>query len=925
MTRRPGAGAAPSQRRGRIRPTGKTPEDPGDGRWHALPVDEVERLLETGGRGLAAAEAARRRERYGANRLAEERATPAVIVLLRQFRSPLILIMLIAFVIVLLLGEYLDAAVVAAALALNAIVGFTQERKAERTVRSLAQLVVPHARVIRDDGEREIDSADLVPGDVVLLESGARVPADLRLTVVNALKVDESQLTGESVPVDKDTGPVDAEAPVADRRSMGYSGSVVSSGRGTGVVVATGARTELGTIAGLIHHEGIPATPLQHAISGFAKLVGVAVLAASALAFVSGLLLGESVRDMFTVAVALAVATVPEGLPVAVTITLAIGVRRMARRNAIIRHLPAVETLGSTTVIGSDKTGTLTENRMTVREAWAGGRRFQFGSVGFEGRSDPATVAAIGDSRALRLTLLTGVLSNEADVARRDGRLATVGDPTEVAMLTVALAAGLDPTVVRREHRVLADQPFEPARRYSASVRTEAGRDTLYVKGAPERIAGMCARMLTAEGTAPFDEGAVSQAARDFAADGLRVLAFAYRQVAEGERQVLDQEPDDLIFCGLQAMADPPRAGVREAIAQCRDAGIRVLMITGDHATTAGAIAHQLGITDKPTQVLEGTQLRRLPSGELPDVVAGTSVFARVSPEQKLSIVSALRDSGQVVAVTGDGVNDAPALRAAQIGVAMGREGTDVAREAADMVLADDNFTTIVGAVRVGRVTFDNIRKVSFFLVSTAVGLALAILIALWAKWPLLMVPAQLVWLNIVTSGLQDLALAFEPGTEGVLRRRPRGAREGIMSGLLWERTIVSGVVMAAGTLWMFHRELTATGSLEYAQTVALSTMVIFQAFQAGNARSTSRSLLRMSPFSNRFLFLATAGAVALHVAALYLPPTQFTLRVEPLRLETWAMIVAVALSILVVVEAHKAIRRRWPVRPRREDRPGTA
>jgi Ca2+-transporting ATPase len=893
---------------------GRAAEAPEDGRWHARPVDEVARLLETSNRGLTAAEAARRRERYGPNRLGEERQTPAVVVLLRQFRSPLVVIMLVAFVIVLLLKEYLDALFVGAALALNAIVGVTQERKAERTVRSLAKLVVPRARVIRDGEEQEIDSADLVPGDLVVLESGAWVPADLRLTVAHALQVDESQLTGESVPVDKDTGAVDAEAQVADRRSMVYSGSTVSSGWGTGIVVATGARTELGTIAGLVRHEGIQATPLQRAVSGFAKLIAVAVLATSALAFVSGLLLGESVRDMFRVAVALAVAIVPEGLPVAVTITLAIGVRRMARRNAIIRHLPAVETLGSTTVIGSDKTGTLTENRMTVRQAWAGGRRFRFDRVRSDGTSDPAAAAAIGDSRALRLTVLTGVLTNAASVTPQDGRVATAGDPTEVAMLTLALAAGLDPTVVRHEHQVVADQPFDPARRYSASVRTEAGRDTLYVKGAPERVADMCTQMLTDDGPVPFDANVVAQVAREFAAEGLRVLAFAYRPLKEGERDALDQEPADLIFCGLQALADPPRTGVREAIDQCRQAGIRVLMITGDHATTAGAIAHQLGITDEPARVLEGRQLRGLSKPELQDTVARTSVFARVSPEQKLAIVSALSDSGHVVAVTGDGINDAPALRAAQIGVAMGRHGTDVAREAAEMVLADDNFTTIVDAVRVGRVTFANIRKVTFFLVSTAAGLALAILTALWLGWPLLMVPAQLVWLNIVTSGLQDLALAFEPGARMVLRSRPRPVGEGVMSRLLWERTVISGAVMAAGTLWMFHRELAASGSLEYAQTTALSTMVIFQAFQAGNARSTSRSLLRISPFANRFLFLATAAAVTLHVAALYLPATRIALRVEPLHPETWAMIVAVALSILVVVEAHKVIRGRWPL-----------
>jgi magnesium-transporting ATPase (P-type) len=881
--------------------------------WHSLDRGEVERLLETGGHGLTTAEAAARRARYGLNQLEEEPPPPVWMVFVRQFRSPLISILLVAMVVAFALGETIDASVVAAVLALNAIIGSTQERKAETAVRALMQLVVPRARVIRDGHDGEIDSRDLVPGDLVLLESGVRVPADLRLVSDTALQVDESLLTGESVPVTKRVDAVSANAALSDRVCMAYTGATVTAGRGAGVVVATGSSTELGAIASMMRTEAVTATPLQRRMDFFAKVIGTVVFVSALVAFASGVALGESAHDMLLVAVALAVAAVPEGLPIAVTITLAVGVRRMARRNAIIRRLGAVETLGSTTVIGSDKTGTLTENRMTVQEIWTHDHHAVLSGAAPEGDFllDDEPVSVEGD-HALHLTLLAGVLTNEADLHQEDGHLHGTGDPTEVALLLAALTAGIEPHDARTAYPLLAEIPFEPVARYSAAVRERHGTHTVFVKGAPERVLEMCEEILTGAGPVPIDQRVVQEAASELASRGRRVLALAYAELPERVSPLGEvDEPDRLVFLGLQGMIDPPRTGVRESIAACQDAGIRVVMITGDHVDTARAIADQLGILRPGDESLTGVDLDAMDDGELARHVGATSVYARVSPHDKLRVVRALQAQGEVVAVTGDGVNDAPALKAAEIGIAMGEKGTDVAREASEMVLADDNFVSITAAVEEGRVTFDNIRKVTFFLVSTGAAIVFAVLVCVWLQWPLLMLPAQLLWLNLVTNGLQDVALAFEPAEKGVLRRQPRRPGGGVLDRLMWERVALTGLVMGTGVLVMFRWELDTTGSLIRAQTVALTTMVIFQVFQAGNARSETVSIFRKSPFSNRFLFAATVAAVSVHVAALYLPPTQYVLRVEPIELEAWLRIIAIATSIIIAMELHKALRRR--------------
>jgi magnesium-transporting ATPase (P-type) len=887
--------------------------------WHALEAREVAAALDTSPDGLPTSEIEPRRERYGPNRL-EEIPPPGVLeVLVHQFTSPLIYILLVATVVTLLLQEWVDAGVIAAVLILNAVIGFIQERRAEASVRGLMQLIAPHARVIRDGREHDVEGWELVPGDLVLLESGVRVSADLRLAGATALAIDESLLTGESTSVSKHPRPVDEPVTLADRTCMAFSGSIVASGRGRGYVVATGTATELGKIAGHVREEVSPQTPLQKRMGRFAQIVGIVIGVASLMSFGIGVAIGESVTEMFKVAVALAVAAIPEGLPVVFTIALALGVRRMARRKAIIRRLPAVETLGSTTVIGSDKTGTLTENRMTVREVWSGGRTVPLDD---DGAPSLDGIPAPDGGDPLAMTVLAGVLTNEADVYEQDGELKLQGDPTESALLVAASHLGLEPPAAREAYHVVAEIPFEAERRYSASLRRRDGRHAMFVKGAPERVLDMCTRMLTDDGVVDVDPDAVKEASRAMARRGLRVLGMAMQLVDEPPvapgADAPDQSGDeaamperrDLVFCGLQGMQDPPREGVKDAIAGCHRAGIRVVMITGDHALTARAIARDLDIAEADADVLTGVELESLSDEELRDRVRDTQVFARVDPEHKLRVVRALRHHGDVVAVTGDGVNDAPALKAADIGVAMGKSGTDVAREASDMVLSDDNFVSIYAAVEEGRVAFDNLRKVTFFLISSGAGTVIAILATLVAGWPLPLIPAQILWLNLVTNGIQDVALAFEPGEPDVLERKPRPAEEGVISRLLWERTVVAGIVMAAIVLFAFRWELDHGATVETARTVALTTLVLTMAFHAGNSRSEHRSVFALNPFSNRVLLVGVVAALAVHAAALYLPFTQFVLRVEPLDAGTWLWMLALATPIVVAMELHKWLRR---------------
>jgi magnesium-transporting ATPase (P-type) len=872
--------------------------------------------LDVGTHGLSATEAEQRLEAWGPNRLGEVRATPWWVTFLHQFTSPLIFILLAAGALTVALGEYVDSAVIAAVLVLNASIGLYQERNAERSVLALMKLVSPTARVVRDGHEWEIESRDVVPGDLVVLESGMRIPADLRLVSCAALRVDESMLTGESLPTAKRTDPAEVDASLGDRWCMAFTGSTVAAGRARGVVVATGEATELGRISTRLGEAEIPVTPLQERMGRFGWIIGAIVVVSSALTFLLGLALGEPTAELLLTAAALAVAAIPEGLPVVLTVALALGVRRMAHRHAIVRWLPAVETLGSTTLIGSDKTGTLTENRMTVQELVTPIDRLSLrGTDPVPGAAEPMEVPGPG-AGPRELTLLAGVLANESEITYTDEGLRGRGDPTEVALLIAAARLGLDPGDCGERYPQIAEIPFEPERQHSASIRRYGDEYVVFVKGSPERVLAMCR---AAAGRETLDREAIRLEVQDLATRGLRVLGFAMRRhPATGESLLPDQEPEGLTFLGLQGMLDPARDGVREAIAGCRRAGQRVIMITGDHAATAASIARTLGIVgENDTEVCTGHELDELTDEQLGHVLDRVSVYARTSPLHKLRIVETARAAGHVVAVTGDGVNDALALRAADIGVAMGRGGTDVAREAADMVLADDNFVSIHAAVEEGRVTFDNVRKVTFFLLSTGVGTFAVIPVAMLLGWPLILVPAQLLWLNLVTKGLQDLALAFEPGEPDVLEHPPRPRREPIITPLLWWRTLLVGAVMAAGGLVMFGWAIAQPDySLEQARTVALTTLVLFQAFHLGSSRSERRSVLTVPLLSNRFLLLAQAGALGVHVAALYVPFTQTVLRVAPIGAGAWWRILAISASVLLVVELDKLFRRGSSSRP---------
>jgi magnesium-transporting ATPase (P-type) len=893
-------------------------EDTGTGTfepWHALAVaDAVGRAGVDPRLGLAAEEVAARLEQHGPNRLEPEPPVSDLLLFVRQFASPLILILIVATVVTVLLREYADAAVIVAVLILNATIGFTQERRADRSVHALMSLASPTATVLREGVRSRIAADGLVPGDIVVLEAGDRIPADLRLIDGSALCADESLLTGESEPVRKTTSPVARDRLAADRSSMLHMGTSITAGRAKGLVVATAASTVLGGIAERMGAQERPPTPLQQRMARFANIIAVAVLASTALAFGLGVALGGAPSEMFLTAVALAVAVIPEGLPVAFTIAMALGVRRMAQRRVIVRTLPAVETLGSTSVIGSDKTGTLTENRMRVVAAWtpAGwahlGRDTQplgEGSIALVGR-DGTTLPP-----PLLETLRSGVLTNDAALAP-DG--SGVGDPTEVALLAAAAAAGLDPLALRDRSELLADVPFAPEQRYSFAVVDEDG-PVLRLKGAPERVTGLATGMLGADGdVVPIDADAVLGAAAHMARRGLRVLATAQARLATPPDPEAPPEPAELVLTGLVGMQDPPREGVRDAIARCRSAGVRVLMITGDHPATARAIATDLGIVaGEDANVVTGDEVERADAATLAGMVLRTPVFARVAPEHKLRITQALQQHGHIVAVTGDGVNDAPALKAANIGIAMGRDGTDVAREASDMVLTDDDFVAIVSAVEEGRVVFDNVRKVTYFLLSTGAASIVAILAAIATGLPLPYTPAALLWLNVVTNGLQDIALAFEPGEPDVLDRPPRDEREGIVSRALWERTVLTGVTMALGSLWLFTWAI-AEGLSEDAQRgAALTTFVVAMALHAYNARSERRSILASDPRTNPLLLAAVLGSLAIQVAALHWGPTRTLLRIAPVGLDAWGRMLVVALAVVAVSEAHKWLRNGRP------------
>ncbi|QCX26336.1 HAD family hydrolase [Nocardioides jishulii] len=872
--------------------------------WHIRSRTDV--LAELGARtdGLSAAEAEDRLHRHGPNELPAADATPAWKVAGSPVRQP---------------ADRHPArharhherpaalgrrGAIALILVLNAGIGFWQERRAESAVRALQQLTVLTCRVRRDGQDHTVPATELVPGDVVLLESGDRVPADLRLLEVNGLQVDESMLTGEVLPVTKQVHRLAPHTVTAERTNLAFSGTLVTAGRGLGVVVATGIDTELGQINELVQGPR-GKTPLQVLAHQLERRIGAVVAASSALVFVVGLALGHGVSEMFRTAVALAVASVPESLPIVLTVAMSLGVARMARHHAIVRSLTAVETLGSTTVIGSDKTGTLTRNELTVEAVWTADRELDLRDEAEPG--GPLTAP-------LRAALRTGALTNEASRASAEavaqGAADYLGDAVDVAMLRAAERTGVV-TDAERDDRWVAHAPYEPELGLSQTVRTEQGRRVLHVKGSPDRLAALCTTMATEAGPVPFDPDAVSAANHRFADDGMRVLATASRILDDAEPASRPlPPPSGLTFLGLEAMEDPPRPGAAQAVAACQEAGITVVMITGDHPATAASIGRHLGLGTGAAPVT-GAEMAELTDSALVDRLRSSGVAARVSPQDKLRIVRALQDHDEVVAVTGDGVNDAPALRAASIGVAMGRSGTAVAREASDVVLTDDNFVTVVDAVEQGRVTFNAIRKGTFFLIASGLSALLAVAANLVTDQPLLFIPIQLLFINVVTNGVQDIALSFEPPEGDELRRPPRPRGEGLLSRTLWVRTVLSAVWMAVVILLTFRWGLTEGLAEDHARTLALTVLVTLNFWLVLSARAEYRSLFTMNPLGNRFLLVSAVGALLLLVACAEVSVTANLLGLVPLSPLEWVACLALGSTLLVVVELHKWLGRR--------------
>ncbi len=864
--------------------------------WHALagPVT-VQRLETDAERGLGAGEAASRLERHGPNAIPDEQQRSVLSLLVGQFRDFMILVLIAAAFVSGIVGEPQDMIAIAVIVLLNAVVGAVQEFRAERAVAALRAMAAHAAHVIRDGEAQAIATDALVPGDLVELEAGDVVPADLRILEAAELLTDESALTGESVGVDKSVDPMPKpETAVADRACIAFKGSLVARGRGRGVVVATGASTEIGRIAELLRGERGARTPLQKRLTRFGRVLALATLGICTLVFIAGLLQGQPGLLMFLTAVSLAVAAIPEALPAVVTVSLALGARTLSRRNALVRRLPAVETLGSVTVICADKTGTLTQNRMSVEAIHAAGER------------RTALHAPSTDRKVWKLLGLAMALSN--DVVLRDG--VASGDPTEVAPFEAARAAGYDKFELSAEWPRVAELPFQSERQAMSTLHEHDGRVTVFVKGSPERVLAQCSQNFSTDGPEPIDRPRLLAEAESLATDGHRVLAIAHRELPELPEAITPEQIErDLTLLGFVAMIDPPRPEVPQAIADCRSAGITPIMITGDHPGTANAIAHRLDLARDGEDVLTGQELSDLTDAELEQAAASVRVYARVSPEQKTRIVRALQTRGEVVAMTGDGVNDAPALKRADIGVAMGQRGTDVAREASDMVLLDDDFATIVRAVRTGRRVFDNIRKFIKDTMSSNSGEIWTLFLAPFLGLPVPLLPIQILWINLVTDGLPGLAFTAERAERGIMQRPPRPPRESVFAHGMWQHIVWIGLFVAgislASQAWAIGR------GAEYWQTIVFSVLTISQLFHSVAVRSEAESLFRIGVFSNPAMLGAVTLALGLQLAVVYVPVLQPIFHTQALPLYDLMIVLALSSIVLVAVEVEKWLVRR--------------
>ncbi len=888
-------------------------------RWHHESADEVTTVLSTNpAKGLSSSEANERLERFGPNSVTAKKQQGALIRLLLQFHQPLIYILIAAAVVTLFLREWADSAVIFGVVIVNAVIGFVQESKAEKAIESLRVMMTTQANVLRDGKWISIDSVDLVAGDIVKLSSGDKVPADVRLLTCRDLQVDESALTGESVPVQKKEGVLDPETILADRRNMAYAGTLVTYGQAEAVIVATGDQTETGRISELIASAVDLSTPLTKKIASFSKVLLMAILILAAATFAVGMWRGESAIDMFMAAVALAVGAIPEGLPAAVTITLAIGVNRMAKRKAIIRKLPAVETLGSTTVICSDKTGTLTENQMTVRRIFAGGAFYDVDGNGYapQGRITAQGATLDGDLPvALAETLKAGLLCNDSRLVEADGHWRIEGDPTEGALISAAAKVGLTPQKAEEAMPRIDVVPFESERQFMATLHKTADGNVLYLKGAIEKVLEACSEALAGDGSSvALEKADMIRKSDELASGGLRVLALALKKM-DADKIDVKEGLSHLTFLGLQGMIDPPRTEAIQAISVCRGAGIAVKMITGDHAVTATEIARQLGIGlvrnagDEKPATLSGAELEGLTDEALIETAEKTSVFARVAPEQKLRLVEALQARNHVVAMTGDGVNDAPALKQANIGIAMGITGTDVSKEAADMVLTDDNFASITAAVDEGRRIFDNLIKFITWTLPTNGGEGLVILAAIMSGVMLPILPVQILWINMTTAVLLGLMLAFEPGEADTMSYPPRRPDAPILSGILLTRIGLVSVLLLAAVFSVFTWQKANGYLIDQARTVAVNLFVMIELTYLFNCRSLTTSMFKIGLFTNPWVLVGSGLTIALQLLFTYAPFMNRIFKSAPISLKDWGLIVAIAVAVYLLIGFEKWLR----------------
>ncbi len=862
-------------------------------------IKEIFIGLKTSEKGLQKDEAAVRLQEYGPNQIEEISKMTGFRIFLDQFRSPIVWVLIAAIIVSAILKEYVDVGVIAAIVILNAILGFFQEYKAEKAIEHLKKLVSLKANVLRNNKEEEINAADLVPGDIILVQTGDKVPADARLIDSINLQTQEASLTGESVPVKKKIARFSRFLPVGDRTNMIFSSTIVTSGRAKAVVTGTGMKTEIGRIADLIQTTESPPTPLQKQLAHLSIWLGILVIIIALIVFGMGVLHGNELLVMFMAAIALAVAAIPEGLPAVVTISLALGIQKMTKRNALMRKLPSMETLGACTVICSDKTGTLTHNEMTVKKIFANDNIISVSGTGYSPKGKFSH-----DPKKFDILLRAGALNNDAVVRKKDGAWEVLGDPTEAALLVSAKKAGINIESLKQKMKRKSEIEFTSERKRMTTIHKANSKRFAYTKGAPEEVIKLCDRVLIngqlKRMSRSYKERILSVNSK-FASQALRVLGFAFKplQAVEAAGNV----EKDMVFLGLQAMIDPPRPEVRQAIEKCRTAGIKVIMVTGDHIGTAKAIAKEIGITGK---AITGKEIGE--SSYWKANVQNIGVYARVNPIHKVHIIEALKRKGHIIAMTGDGVNDAPALKKADLGISMGTTGTDVAKEASDMVLADDNFASIVSAVEQGRVIFDNIKKFVEYLLSSNMGEVLTVLTAVLFGLPLPVIALQLLWINLVTDGAPALALSVEPAEEGIMKRKPRKVQEKIVNVRRGIFILLIGLIMMAGTLAAFeiaNPEL----DLVYAQTIAFTTLMMFQMFNVVNQRSEDKSVFKIGFFRNKWLLWAVLLSVGLQIVVVYVPFLNELFSTVPLNPLDWLWVVGISASVLVFGEIVKFFR----------------